>query len=398
MKAPLHEPDDALAVVLAAAPEPRTAYLPPIKALGLIVAADAVSQQDLPPFDRAMMDGWAVRCADAGRCVAVRDEIAAGDGQQRAPVSDGYAHPIMTGAPVPVGAEAVIPQEQTERCDQHVQLPATIRVGANIARCGTECTVGQTWLHRGDVVTPMTVAAAVGVGAAVIPVHPLPRVAILTTGSELSAGPLTAGHIHDSNGPMLEALVQEIGIRADRGTVVDDVATLEARLEILAGYDAVLLSGGVSTGTHDDVPRVLQRLGAEVIVYKIAQRPGKPLLVARRGAQMIFALPGNPLAAHLCACRYAVPVLRRLARLSDQPRVVQASLAAEIPANADRTWFIPACLDDANRAHPLLPVSSADFIRPHQANAYLRRPSQAPALPAGSGITATLIGAAAWTR
>jgi molybdopterin molybdotransferase len=398
MSAPLLGPDRALEQVLAAVPVPGRRALPLDLTLGLVAADDAAALEDVPAFDRAMMDGWAVKLVDAGREVKCLEEIAAGDGRSRPALAAGHAYSIMTGAPVPSGADAVVPFEPTSRTRECVRLPDSIRARANIVPRGSECAVGQVWLHRGEVVTPMTVAAAICVGATTLSVHPSPRIAVLTTGSELTSATPTFGQIRDSNGPMLVALLAEAGFLAERGSVGDDASALSARLEALSDVDVVLLSGGVSAGTHDDVPDVLRRLGATILFHKVAQRPGKPLLVARRGRQLLFGLPGNPLATHLCATRYALPALRLLAGHSPRPRTVRARLAEELPGNPERTWFLACQLLDDGAVKPLLPVSSADLIRPHQADGYLRLESGTAGLPAGSEVTVTLIGAAAWTR
>lgn len=387
--------DIALARVLAAVPSPAVAEVPCDEALGLTLADDLIATADLPPFDRAMMDGYAVCLSDAGAAVAVLDEIAAGDGRARAPLAVGTAHPIMTGAPVPPGAEAVVPQEQVVRDGGYVRLPTRLVAGANIVRRGAECAAGTVWARAGSVVTPMTIAAAIAVGCDRLPVYPRPRVVVVATGNELSDEPSAPGAIRDSNGPMLVALLAEAGLTAQRYRLADDADALAHTLDNLAAFDAIILTGGVSTGTHDMVPGVLARLGAEVVVRGVAQKPGKPLLVARRGRQLLFALPGNPLAAHLCACRYALPALRRLAGLPHVPITVQAILAAPTPANGDRLWFLPALVASGS-VTPLPPVSSADLVTPHRANAYLRLEPGAAPLPSGTPIACTRFGADAW--
>lgn len=398
MNASLLEPDETLARVLAAVPSPARETLPLDRVLGLVAAEDAFSLQDLPAFDRSMMDGWAVRLADAGCDVSILDEIAAGDGRTRSPLALGQAYPIMTGAPLPPGAEAVVPFEQAVRTGERVRLPGQLRARANVVIRGSECAAGQLWLRQGEVVTPMALAAAIAVGATSLSVRTRPRVAVLTTGSELTAASPSVGQIRDSNGPMLVALLAEAGFAAERGTVGDDPVALRARLEFLRDADIVLLSGGVSVGTHDDVPTVLERLGATILLHGVAQRPGKPLLVATRERQLLFGLPGNPLASHLCATRYALPALRLLAGRAARPRIVRARLAVALPTNAKRTWFLACRFLDEGTVTPLLPVSSADLIRPHQADGYLRLEPNAAALAAGSEVIVTLIGAAAWTR
>lgn len=393
----LLEPDAALDHVLAAVPPATSVSLPAGDCVGLALAADATACADLPPFDRAMMDGYAVRLADAGAVVALLGEIAAGDGEHRQSLQTGEAYPIMTGAPVPPGAEAVVPHEQTQRHGDRVRLPERIRSRSNIVPQGGECRAGWPWAKAGALVTPMTLAAALGVGATHLVVHPRPRVVVIATGSELVTDPTAPGQICDTNGPMLTALFQEAGISVRRQVIGDDAAALVAALQTVQDVDVVVLTGGVSAGTHDEVPGVLRRLGAEVLFHKVAQRPGKPLLVARLGRQLLFGLPGNPLAAHLCACRYAVPALRRLAGLPHVAARGRGVLQAALPANTERTWFLPA-LVEAGAVFPLLPVSSADLVQPHQANAYLQLEPGSAAMAAGTEIAYTRIGAAAWVR
>lgn len=389
----LLSPDQALSALLAAVPTPRVQNLPPERCIGLVVADDVFAAADLPPFARAMMDGFAVRSSDAGTMVTVLDEIAAGDGAVRAVLAAGHAHPIMTGAPVPPGADAVVAWEICTRTGNTVQLPDTIRSGANIVARGAECAAGHPWLRRGQVVTPMTVAAAIATDNTELSVCVPPTVAVLTTGSELSD---RAGHglIRDSNGPMLVALLHQAGIAAERTTVGDDPVALKAHLERLGDLDAVILTGGVSTGTHDDVPAVLRQLGATILFHKIEQKPGKPLLIAQRGRQLIFALPGNPLAVHWCACGFVLPALRHLMSRSGALAWGHGRLGAALSANGERTWFIPAHVNDAGVVLPLAPVSSADLVQPHQANAYLRRDPGAPTLSVGSDVTFIRIGTA----
>ncbi len=396
----MHEPDDALAVLLAAVAPLAHQTIAAGDALGRVCAVALIAPTDQPAFPRAMMDGFAVRLADAGGAVELRREIAAGDGAAPEPLGDGSAYPIMTGAPVPSGAEAVVPIEKTTREGALVRLPERIKPGANIVGCGEELRRGDALLPAGAVVGPLALAALVAAGIEQLAVHPPPRIAVLTTGSELAAGDLGHGQIRDSNGPMLAALLAEQDWTAERGSVADDPERLAERLAALADRDAVLLTGGVSAGSHDDVPGVLRRLGADVILHKVAQKPGKPLLLARRGRQLIFGLPGNPLAAHCCACRYVIPALRRLAGLSITPLQGHGRLRLATPANADRTWFIPARVDadgDGYDVTPLNPVSSADLYRPALANAYLRLEPGAAAAAVGSKISFTWIGARAWT-
>jgi molybdopterin molybdotransferase len=397
---PVLSPDSALSTVLAAVPDARPLRLAAPQALGLALAEDVIANDNHPPFPRAMMDGYAVRLADAGRTVVLRDEIAAGDTRAHAPLSDGHAHPIMTGAPVPPGAEAVVAQEQTIRSTTGVTLPAAIKADANIVAIGGDLAVGSTVLSAGAVLNAAGIAALAALGRDEVLVLPRPRVTVLTTGSELvtNSAPLAPGQIRDSNGPMLVALCAELGISISRASVPDQPAVLATALERLATHDVTILSGGVSTGTHDDVPSVLTELGYTVLLHGVAQKPGKPLLVARRGRNLLFGLPGNPLASHLCFCRYVAPALRRMQGRNASPHGGTGVLMRAAPTTKDRTWFIPALVttdDDGWRILPLPPASSADLFTAARANAYLRLEANTPAA-IGTRLPFTWIGTNAW--
>jgi molybdopterin molybdotransferase len=256
---------------------------------------------DLPPADVSVMDGYAVRATDvaAGCRLPVVAEVRAE--QPPALLPPGTAARIFTGATIPAGADAVIPQEQaTRRSDGTVEL-APVEPGAFVRRQGELCRVGAVLASPGDEVTPQLVALLAAAGASQIQVVPRARVAVLSTGSELV--PIdkrpAPGQIRDSNGAMLAALAQRARFPV---TLVshapDEPDALRAALEhALSTADLVLTSGGVSVGDHDLVPQTLECAGAQLLFHRVSIKPGKPILAARRGPAWVLGLPGNPVSA-----------------------------------------------------------------------------------------------------
>jgi molybdopterin molybdotransferase len=365
---------------LPSTPTPRDA------ALGLVLGADVVATHDLPPFPRAMMDGFAVRLADMGRTLPIAGSIHAGDAPGM--LAAGVAARIMTGAPAPQGAEAVVPHELCTVDADHVALPERFRPNANIVPRGGEVLAGAAVLQAGERVSAMAIAAAAALGIEALPVIPRPSVQVITTGSELrQGGAIADGAIRDSNGPMLAALCAGMGVSCARRSVGDDRSAITAAI---ADTDAalVLVTGGVSAGDRDFVPGVLADLGFTTLVRGVDQKPGKPLLLARRDGQLVAALPGNPLAVHWCFIRFIAPALRRLAGLSGDLRRETGVLAAILPGSKERPWFVPArTRREAGRllVTPTPPVSSGDVVGPAHADAYVAIPGgAAPRAPGDS--------------
>jgi len=386
----------ALATWLAAITPLPAERLAAAEALGRTLVDDVVAPGDLPAFARSMMDGYAVRRAWAGQEVALAAARHAGDDASLALPLD-QAMPIMTGAVVPQGAEAVVPKELVERTASGVRLPAVIAARANIVDIGAEARRGATVLRAGTMIGPLALAALIALDVPTVLVRRRPQVAIRTTGSELcAAGPLALGAIRDSNGPMLAAMFSELGQVAERSSIGDDADALAA---LIRGNSAELLvlTGGVSAGDKDHVPAVLRDLGAEVLVQGVDQKPGKPLLLARLDGRLVAALPGNPLAVHWCCTAFLAPALRALAGLPTIARRVRVDLGAALPGSKERPWFVPCAITADGRAQPLLPASSADVVGPATISGYASVAAGAAPLPAGAPIDLLLCGAAAWT-
>jgi molybdenum cofactor synthesis domain-containing protein len=407
------DPQQALALVLqvAAACPPRR--VPLAAAGGLTLAQSVRADRDYPPFPRATMDGFAVRTADAGRSVKVVGEVAAGQDVQ-IEVTAGNCLEIMTGAPCPPGTEAVVKKEETSRHAAQVVLPARILAGQNIAPRGSECQSGRLVLESGQTLTPLAVAVLASFGLGSVEVVPRPSLAIITTGAELvslNTGEtpvpldlLGPAQIRDSNGPMLRAMARELGIEQPALLHAED--RLEAIVETLeqaADQDLVLLTGGVSAGRYDLVPDALQSYGAECTFHKVAQKPGKPLLLARRGRQLFFGLPGNPLSCHLCFHRYVAAAVRQMEGKPPLCGPFRGQLAEALRPRRNRTFFVQARAESlpqgpaAWQIRPLLGASSADMFACHQANCYVEVPPGETPVPAGAVLEFTWLGPGPWT-
>lgn len=294
---------------------------PILDCLDRVLARDADADIDLPPFANSAMDGYAVRAAetagaaaDAPRRLPVVGEIAAGD-RGDTPLPPGAAMRIMTGAPLPPGADAVIPVEQTRPGDGAVELLAAVDVGASVRHTGEDVRRGQRVLAAGAVLRPGELALLASCGYARVPVYRRPRVAILSTGDELvdieqRPGP---GQIRNSNATMLAAQVARAGgVPVLLGVARDTRDAVHAALDAGRGCDLYVSSGGVSVGDYDVVKAVLEERGG-VSFWRVNMRPGKPVAFGRIDGTPFLGLPGNPVSSFVTFELFGRPVLRKLA-------------------------------------------------------------------------------------
>ncbi len=295
-----------------------------IEAEGLVLAADVVADELVPPFDNTAVDGYAVVADDlrgAGEQpveLPVVAEIAAGAFTDRV-LAAGEAMRIMTGAPVPAGADAIVMVEFTERIDggaaDRVRVAAAVEAGDAIRRAGEDVRPGEVVFTAGTEVTPAVLGVLAGINARRVQVHPRPRVAVLSTGDELveDGRPLEPGEIRESNRTMLAAALRATGVDVvDLGTVRDDEVELERVLRSAAtGCQAIVSSGGVSMGDYDVVKAVLGRI-ADVHWMQIAIKPAKPFAFGTLDGVPIFGLPGNPVSSLVSFEMLARPALRRM--------------------------------------------------------------------------------------
>lgn len=378
--------------------------LPLLDAAGLVLAESVASDIDSPPHDKAMMDGYALRTADIeGDSPAVElkvlEEVVAGDVPRHA-VLPGTAIRIMTGAPLPEGADAVVPVEQTEmRGDDVVQIASPFpTAGKHVMPRGESMRAGQVVLQAGHRIRSLEMALLAEVGHAMVHVYPRPRVAVIPTGNELVSpeakpGP---GRIRNSNGPMLVTAVAEAGATAiDAGVATDDVASLSAAIAAQRSADVILLTGGVSAGVRDLAPSVLQELGVKKVLHKVAVKPGKPVWFgvwpgADESSQptYVFGLPGNPVSSLVCFQLFVRPLLALVAggEFAGLPEI-KAQLSADINHRGGRETYLPAKLSsDATEVTPVTWRGSADLAGLAAANALVRLPIEAKPFTAGETV------------
>ena len=327
-----------------------------VEARGCVLAEDVTAPWPLPPFDNASTDGYAVKAADLmaasdGKPVVLRviDDVPAGY-RASVPLREATAIRVMTGAPLPEGAEAVVPLPWTDGGMPEVRVTRSVARGAHVRRRGDDVGLGDLVATAGTVLSPRDIALLAAVGRGRVLVHPQPRVVIISIGSELvePGAALTPGLITDSNGVAIAAAVQEAGAIAYRvGPLPDDASTLLAALEDqLVRADLIVTTGGVSAGAYDTVKAVLSRLGT-VEFTTVAMQPGMPQGHGTLGPEdtPIFTLPGNPVSAYVSFEIFVRPVIRRMLGHPQVYRpVVRAVLAEALHSPKGRRQFARAQL------------------------------------------------------
>ncbi len=310
-------------------------------ASGLVLAENIFATEPVPPFANTGMDGYAVRAADTPGTLRVVGELPAGRAPT-IPVGPGEAIRIMTGAPMPGGADAVVMVERT-RGDGDRVVVELAKPGEHVRRAGGDVAAGDLVFEPGTVLTPAHLGVLASLDVHDVLCHPRPRVGVISTGDELvERGALAPGQIRDSNRPMLLPLVEQIGCEAiDGGTVRDDEAAIGAAITTAAdSCDALLTSGAVSVGDYDFVKLVLDRIakerGGSSLWAQVAIKPAKPLAFAMLGAVPAFGLPGNPVSSRVSFEFFARPALRKLAGRTDVAAIpVRARAAAAMHRRPD---------------------------------------------------------------
>lgn len=348
--------DAHLARILGAVHALRPDGVPVPLALGRVLAGELIAQVDVPSFDNSAMDGYALRSADAANAsdtspavLRVVADLPAGSAEDPA-LASGEAARIMTGAPLPADADCIVPVEDTDGGQEVVRISIRPQPGAHVRRAGTDVRAGDVVLPAGVALGPRSLAAAAAVGLSEVPVHRAPRVAVLSTGSELVplGAPLGRGQIHDSNSHLLAAAVERAGgIPVWLGAISDDEPALRAAFARHEGeVDAFVTSGGVSVGAYDVVKAVLAPLG--VWFGPVRMQPGKPQgFGAWRDGAPIFALPGNPVSAFVSFEVFVWPALRAMQGYRTLHRSLQQAIVAEgWRSPAGKRQFMPIVLAD----------------------------------------------------
>ncbi len=293
-------------------------WVPLELSLDQILAQEIVAVMDSPPFDNSSMDGYAVRAAEAqaGARLRVAEWVQAAGTDLGLELASGEAIRLFTGAPLPQGADAVIMQEDVDRGGDHITIREGVERGENIRVRGGDVCTGQILLHRGELLTPLKIGLLASQGIPEVPVYAKPLVQIVTTGDEVvePGAPLLPGEIYNSNAPMLQTAVEQVGAVSGVSHVIDDPASLRASLEgALRAADLVIVVGGVSVGERDFVKEVLAALGVVTEFWRINIKPGKPFLFgAHPDGTLVFGLPGNPVSAYVTFSLFVAPAIRRL--------------------------------------------------------------------------------------
>lgn len=396
---------DALAAIVEEIQPLAPRCVPLNEALGLVLAEDAVADLDSPPFDKALMDGYAVRSADVPsghERLRVTEEILAGQ-VARKTVGRGEAIRIMTGAPIPEGADAVVPVEQTRLADEaagDVEIEgAPVASGRNILARAASVRAGDRVLSAGRLLRAQELGCLAELGKQDVRVIPRPRVAVLATGDELvpvATVPGT-GQIRNSNETMLVAQLRQAGVDpAPLGIARDNLPELRERIAAGLQFDVLLISGGVSGGKADLIPTVLAELGAREVFHKVRIKPGQPLWfgvsapLPRQGAGRcyIFGLPGNPVSSMVCCELFARTAFRRLMGIEPAlPTPLHARLTCEHFSHGNRPTYHPARMESTPEGYVVAPVrwiGSADLCATVAANAMALFPEGDRTYPAGS--------------
>jgi molybdopterin molybdotransferase len=321
------------------------------QSLGRVLAEEVRANRDQPPFDISAMDGYALRSADLASVPAILEiieDIKAGDLPSKTLVP-GQCARIMTGAPMPQGADAVIRVEDTEaKPDNQVQINQPVKPGNDIRRLGENMRNGEVVLAPGTAITPGVIGVLATVKRAQVQVYRRPRVEILSTGNELEGldEPVDPNKIPNSNSYALMGQVQALGIEPVLlGIARDDPEELARYLKRGLEYDVLLVSGGTSVGVHDYVRPTIEALGVQMLFWRVSMKPGHPVAFGKIGAKIIFGLPGNPVSSMVCFEQFVAPALRRMmGHARTYRRTVEARMTHNVKHQPGRTEFIRVLL------------------------------------------------------
>ena len=367
------------------------------QALNRILAQDIVADTDLPPFDRAQMDGYAVRAADVAQTPAslkIVGESAAGAGWHHE-MKAGEAVRIMTGAPVPRGADAVQQVELTKETGSQVEILQPVAQGRSIVLKASEIKAGETVLRSGERINAAMIATLASFGYGQVRVGRRPRVAVMATGSELvdvDQKP-AQDQIRDSNNYTIEAYAQQTNAIVVRMPLVgDETSELKEKIRSASeSSDVLITSGGVSRGIYDFTKAALKELGAEIFFERVALRPGKPTVFARLGQTLVFGLPGNPVSVTVTFNLFARTALLAMQGASTTAiNEGHAILTRDLKGSIDRESYLPAILRTDERgillAEPLKWGGSSDFVAFARATALIDIPAGPAKTAAGSVV------------
>ncbi len=395
MSAPLPL-EEAQARLLALAPLLPIERVLAEEASGRYLAEPLVARREQPAADLSAMDGYAVCAGDVAGPWTVIGESAAGH-PFAGTVLPGQAVRISTGAMMPAGAGAVVLQEDVAREGNAVTLTgdAPNPADKHVRPRGMDFRLGAILLEKGTRIGPAQIALSLSSGHRHLAVRRLPRIAIIDSGDELASDPENCPphQIPASNGAMLAAMAGQLPCRVQRiGPVADDKAAILEALDQAASADLIVTSGGASVGDHDLIRPALYDWGASLDFWRVAIKPGKPLLVATKAGQIVLGLPGNPVSGHVTAFLFMLPMLRAMLGAADPfPRAIRATLSAPLNQGGDRREFVRAVWD-GEFVTPLTLQDSGALSSLAASNALIDRAALAAALGAGTPTRVYLLG------
>jgi molybdenum cofactor synthesis domain-containing protein len=362
-----------------------------------ILAEDIVADKDVPPFNRAAMDGYAVRAEDTygasehnPRALKLTDVLHAGE-STTSTVDRGECIRIATGCPIPSGADAVVMVEFTEESGGKVSVFKAVHPQANISSRGEDMKRGEAILKKGGLLTPAKVGVLAALGRRDILVYQKPRVAVVPTGTEVCevGSELGEGQVYDVNSYTLVSLLSENGALVTRSPVVpDSLEQLKLAVTRFLGHDLIVFSGGSSVGERDLLVKVVEEAG-DLLFHGVQIKPGKPTLFGLVKGKPVFGMPGYPTSCLSNAYVFLVPTVRRMARLPvEKPRTVKVKMGKRIVSASGREQFLPVKVEDG-RAYPVF-KRSGDITSMARADGYVILPVNLDVIEEGEEVTVTL--------
>jgi len=390
--------EEALKRVTAGIAPSEAETVPLAASRGRVLAADLAAMRDQPPFPASAMDGYAVRAAEAHEGARLTLVGASRAGERYAgKLQPGESVRIFTGAPVPEGADAILIQENAAREGDIVIVREAPSAGRHIRPAGLDFSAGQTLLAAGTRLGPREMALAAAMNHGTLPVRRRPRIAVLSTGDELVLPGEEPGpdQIVSSNGAAVAALAEAAGGEAiDLGIAGDSEEAIAEAAGHAADADILVVIGGASVGEHDLVQPALAKKGMQVDFWKIAMRPGKPLMFGVLGPTKVLGLPGNPVSALICGIVFLRPLIAAFLGLDLADRFVPMRLAADLPENNERQEFMRGRIVESEDGPRVLPAERQDssmLATLARSDVLILRPAFAPAAKSGDEVRVTLL-------
>ena len=396
--------DEARKIILEKIDVQGTEKVPISEALDRILSEDIVARRNNPPMDNSAMDGYALIANDIQSATPetpvtldIIEDLAAGYSPEMV-VKPGQAVRIMTGAPIPEGADAVIMQEDTERDGDRVQVKDKAEIRENIRDAGEDVCEGETVIKKGADILPAHIGMMAVVGRSSVLVGRRPSVAILSTGDEIMDldDPLSGPCIYNSNGYMLAAQIKSAGgIPSYLGIARDNEEDLMEKFKWALQCDMVVSSGGVSVGDYDLVKTSLKKMGQEMLFWKVAMKPGKPLAFGQIGEVPVFGLPGNPVSSFVSFEQFARPSIRKMMGATELThKTVQARLTRTLHKKAGRLHFLSAVVQWENGSCTVTPAQeqgSGILKSTVKANGLLIFPLESTEITKGEQVTVQML-------